>query len=86
MSYFESPLNIVRFGWLMMLLSMIGFVISIAVSYIYAEYFSLFIQVFAHISTIVLAGIFKVAAVAVMAANKEIQKSSFAYLPKETTC
>ena len=77
--------NIIRLSQTAMLLALILFLLSIAISYPYAEHFSIAVQVTAHIATIVLAGIFKVAAVAVMAANKELyQLSQYQYAGKSS--
>ena len=57
-----------------MSLSLLGFVACILISYPYAELFSMATQISAHILTIIFAGVFKAAAVALMAANKELLK------------
>jgi hypothetical protein len=57
---------------LTLLISFTGFVATLLMSYQYAEYFSLILQVMAHILTIVFAAIFKVAVVVLMAATKEL--------------
>jgi len=61
---------------LTLLVSFTGFVATLLMSYQYAEYFSLILQVMAHILTIVFAAIFKVAVVVLMAATKELRAVS----------
>ena len=55
----------------MMLVSFIGFLATILVTYPYAAYFSISAQITAHILTIVLAGLFKLACVVLMAGMHE---------------
>ena len=52
--------------------SLITFISCLLISYSYADYFSLSIQVSAHILTLIFAGIFKVAVVAHMAATHKL--------------
>jgi hypothetical protein len=61
---------------LTLLISFAGFVATLLMSYQYAEYFSLMLQVMAHILTIVFAAIFKVAVVVLMAATKELRAAN----------
>jgi hypothetical protein len=61
---------------LTLLISFAGFVATLLMSYQYAEYFSLILQVMAHILTIVFAAIFKVAVVVLMAATKELRAAN----------
>lgn len=63
--------RLISYSQLAMAVSLIGFVMSILVSYPYADNFSIPVQILAHISTIVFAGIFKVGVVALMASAKE---------------
>lgn len=56
---------------LVILMSFMGFIVSILVSYPYALNFSISTQILAHILTIIFAGCFKVSVVALMAATKE---------------
>jgi hypothetical protein len=53
--------------------SLLAVVACLLVSYPYAELFSIEVQVSAHIFTIIFAGSFKVAVVALMAASKELK-------------
>lgn len=54
-------------------ISFVALIACILISYPYAEHFSMPVQIGAHISTILLAGVFKVAIVGLMAATKELQ-------------
>ena len=57
-----------------MSVTFVGFILCLLISYPYAEQFTMSVQISAHILTIVFAGIFKAAAVALMAASKELTK------------
>ncbi len=63
--------NLIYFGQLMMLLSLVCFSACLLVTYHWDDHFSINEQIFAHILTIICAGIFKVAVVTVMAAKNE---------------
>lgn len=63
--------KIISYSKWIIALSFAGFIVSILVSYPYAASFSIPVQILAHISTIIFAGCFKVAVVALMAASKE---------------
>jgi hypothetical protein len=56
--------------------SFLVFAGCLLISYPYAQYFSLPLQVSAHIFTIIFAAIFKVAVVSLMAAKKELLSCS----------
>jgi hypothetical protein len=65
--------KVIKFSKLSLLITFTGFVTTLLVSYPYAEYFSLGIQVMAHILTIIFAAVFKIAVVLIMAASKEMR-------------
>lgn len=65
--------QIIHYGRYILVLSLIGFIICLLISYPYAESFTIPVQVSAHILTIILAGIFKLTVVALMAATKELK-------------
>ncbi|GAA5132583.1 hypothetical protein [Thalassotalea piscium] len=68
--------QVIHYGRYLLIFSFIGFISCLLISYPYAEYFSIGVQVSAHILTIVLAGIFKLTVVALMAATKELNADS----------
>lgn len=63
--------KVIFYSKLLMTGSFLGFVACLLISYPYAQYFSIPLQVTAHIFTILFAAIFKVAVVSLMAAKKE---------------
>ncbi len=63
--------KIIFYSQLVIIISFLGFIVSILVSYPYAVNFSISVQILAHILTIIFAGCFKVSVVALMAATKE---------------
>lgn len=65
--------KVIHYGRYILALSFVGFIISILISYPYAEHFIMPVQIGGHILTIVFAGIFKVSVVAIMAATKELK-------------
>ena len=65
--------KVINYSRYVLMLSLIGFITCFLISYPYAEHFIIGVQVGAHILTIVFAGVFKVAVVALMAANKELK-------------
>jgi len=65
--------KVIHYSRYILALSFAAFIACLLISYPYAESFSIPVQVGAHILTIVFAGSFKVAVVALMAANKELK-------------
>lgn len=65
--------QVIQYSKISLYITFSGFVTALLVSYPYAEYFSLGMQVTAHILTIIFAAIFKVAVVLIMAATKELR-------------
>ncbi len=73
MSNIQLIKKVIVYSKVFFMLSFIGLVATLMISYPYAEHFSIKLQVMAHILTIVFAGIFKVTVVALMAAKKEMR-------------
>lgn len=65
--------KVIYYSRITLLLSAVLLVTCLLISYPFAEDFSLPVQIGAHILTIVFAGAFKVAVVALMAASKELR-------------
>ena len=63
--------KVIRYSRCVLGFSLIAFVCCLLISYPYADQFSILVQVSAHILTIVFAGCFKIAVIALMAATKE---------------
>lgn len=65
--------KVIHYSRCILVISFAAFITCLLISYPYAESFSIPVQVAAHILTIVFAGSFKVAVVALMAATKELK-------------
>jgi hypothetical protein len=65
--------KVIQYSRYILALSFAAFIVCLLISYPYAEQFSIPMQVGSHILTIVFAGSFKVAVVALMAATKELK-------------
>jgi len=82
--------KVITVSKLTLIVSLTGFVITLLISYPYADHFSLSVQVMTHIMTIIFAAIIKVAIVVLMAATKELcemtslddERTDLCYNPK----
>ena len=76
--------KVIHYSRCVLAFSLIAFISCILISYPYADSFSIPVQVGAHIFTIVFAGSFKVAVVALMAATKELNNQKACLGAKDT--
>lgn len=76
--------KVIRYSRCVLAFSLIAFISCLLISYPYANNFSIPVQVSAHILTIVFAGSFKVAVVALMAATKELNNQKICLGAKDT--
>ncbi len=77
--------KLMRLSQLTMMISLIGFIICLFITYLWDHQFSINQQVLAHILTIIFAAFFKVAVVVLMAVSKE-QNAQNLEFKREALC
>jgi len=78
--------KVIFYSKVLMIITFIGFVACLLITYPYAEHFSITVQILGHILTIIFAGSFKVSVVSLMAAKKEIDSFSSSFNLREEPC
>ncbi len=77
--------KIINYSQLTMMISSIGFIACLLITYLWDQHFSINQQILAHILTIIFAAIFKITVVVLMATSKEKNTQKFA-LNKDELC